>query len=126
MNYSNPRKSNTFFNYTFKTLNVSKVDLDVNTAASVIFEVESGVHEIGEITGSGTTQIDSGATLVVEKFCQDILNVASGGKLVIHPTHLGPLGGKTVAVPEPCAIVMLAWAFAWLALIRPLKGRKGK
>ena len=94
----------------FKTVDMIKADLDINTAASAIFEVAGGVHEIGKITGSGTTQIDSGAVLAVDKFPQDTLNIASGGKLVIHPTSGGPLALSDNLKPVPNPPLSPSWA----------------
>lgn len=66
-----------------KTVNVNKPDLDINTAASATFEVVNGTHMVGAISGSGITQVDSGASLTVKSIRQDIVTVGAGGLVTI-------------------------------------------
>ena len=55
----------------FKTVNITETNLDIATATLATFEVFNGVHEVGEILGSGITQVDSGAQLTVSSIVQD-------------------------------------------------------
>ncbi|MGD0383980.1 MAG: hypothetical protein ABSA77_10685, partial [Thermoguttaceae bacterium] len=107
------------------TVSVSKSDLDIYTAASATFEAADHTYIVGDITGSGTTQVDSGASLTAASICQGTLIIGSGTILSIQPITGGPQSGIITPVPEPAALVLLVAAFLILALakaIRPLKG----
>ncbi len=93
-----------------KTVNVNKTDLDVNTADLATFEVASGLHEIGAIEGSGRTQVDDGATLIVASFCQGGIYIGSGAKLAVRASVGEPLGDTFAPVPEPSTLVLLCGA----------------
>ena len=95
----------------FKSVNVSKANLNVNTAALATFEILNGAHDVGIISGSGITQIDSGASLSVAAINQDTVNISSGATITIRPISGGPLSGQIASVPEPSTIVMLLGAF---------------
>jgi arabinogalactan endo-1,4-beta-galactosidase len=106
-------------NAVFTTVNVSKENLDINTAASASFEVLNGAHEVGIIDGSGITQVDSGACLTASFIQQGTLTIGSGAKLTIRPLSGEPLSGTIAPVPEPCTIVLLGMSilslltYAW-------------
>jgi autotransporter-associated beta strand protein len=102
----------------FKTVDVSKADLDITTAASATFEVFNGTHEVDEITGSGTTQVDSGAMLTAASISQGTLTIGSGGKVIIRPLSGAPLSGTILPVPEPSVFVLTAGVFVLLTLRR--------
>jgi fibronectin-binding autotransporter adhesin len=76
-----------------KTKNVSKSDLDVYTAASGVFEVADHTHTVGNISGSGSTKVDAGASLIVKSISQGALTIGAGGMLTIRPTVYSWNGG---------------------------------
>ena len=93
-----------------KTVNVNKTNLNINTAALATFEVVNGSHTVGAISGSGTTQVDAGASLTVQSISQSTLTLGSGATLNIQ-TIPGGLQGNTIApVPEPGTWALLATA----------------
>ena len=59
-----------------KTVNVNKTNLNISTAALATFEVVNGSQTIGAITGSGTTQLDAGASLTAASICQGTITLA--------------------------------------------------
>ena len=89
------------------TVNVNKTDLNVNTAASAVFEVASGIHEIGSINGSGSTRVDAGAVLTATSIDQDTLTLGPGSTVTIRAIPGGPQSGKIAPVPEPSSLVLL-------------------
>jgi hypothetical protein len=93
------------------TTNVSKSDLDIYTAVSATFEVVDGMHAVGDISGSGTTQVDSGASLTATSISQGTLTIGSGATVTIQAIPGGPLGNTITAVPEPSTLALLAVAF---------------
>jgi fibronectin-binding autotransporter adhesin len=102
-----------------ETVNISKADLDISTAATGMFEVLNGTHEIGEITGSGVTLIDAGASLTVTSLCQGRLTVGAGAKLILRSATSAALSGDMTAVPEPFTINLLGISvFVLLAYAR--------
>jgi autotransporter-associated beta strand protein len=98
------------------TVNVNKTSLNVNTAAAAVFEVADGLHQIGSITGSGSTQVDAGAALAVASIVQDALTLGPGSTLTISAIPGGPLSDDIRPVPEPAALVMLAGIFIFAKL----------
>jgi hypothetical protein len=95
----------------FKTVNVSKLDLDINTAALATFEVLNGSHAVGAIAGSGITQVDAGASLTAQSISQGTLTLGIGARVTIQPIPGGPLGDTIAPVPEPASFVLLSGAF---------------
>ncbi|MGD0515897.1 MAG: autotransporter-associated beta strand repeat-containing protein [Thermoguttaceae bacterium] len=93
-----------------KTVNVSKNDLDIYTAAAATFEVADHTHMVGDISGSGITQVDSGVSLTAASIRQGTLTIGSGATVTIQAIAGGPLGGTITPVPEPGAWVLLATA----------------
>ncbi len=98
-----------------KTISVSKSDLDIYTAASAKFEVADHTHMVGDISGSGTTQVDSGASLTAASISQGALTIGSGATVTIEAIPGGPLSDTITAVPEPSIFALLAAAFLILA-----------
>ena len=90
-----------------KTVNVTKTNLDIITAESATFEVIDGAHTVGTITGSGTTQVDAGASLTATAICQDVLALAPGATVTIAAIPGGPLANAITPVPEPSTLVIL-------------------
>jgi autotransporter-associated beta strand protein/T5SS/PEP-CTERM-associated repeat protein len=109
----------------FKTMAVSKEDLDIATAASAIFEVFSGTHQIWQITGSGSTQVDANANLTAASIVQNTLTIGAGGKVVIRPLTGGPMGGAIMPVPEPSAFVLCVSSLILLIIARARKSPIG-
>jgi len=96
-------------------VSVSKSDLDIYTAASAKFEAADHTHVVGDISGSGTTQVDSGASLTAASISQNTLTIGSGATVTIQAIPGGPLSNTIAAVPEPSTLVLLAAAFLMLA-----------
>jgi autotransporter-associated beta strand protein len=90
-----------------KTVNLSKTNLNINTAALATFEVVNGTHALGAINGSGTTQVDSGANLTAASIAQGTLTIASGATVTIQALPGGPQSGGIVPVPEPSVLILL-------------------
>ncbi|MGD0654892.1 MAG: PEP-CTERM sorting domain-containing protein, partial [Thermoguttaceae bacterium] len=110
-----------------KTTNISKTNLDIYTATAALFEVSGGTYEVGDISGSGTTQVDSDASLTAASICQDTLTIGNDAMVTIESITGGALSGAITSVPEPSTLVLLVGAFAMLGLakaIRPLKGTR--
>ncbi|MGD0383102.1 MAG: PEP-CTERM sorting domain-containing protein, partial [Thermoguttaceae bacterium] len=106
------------------TVSVSKSDLDIYTAASATFEAADGTHVVGDITGSGTTRVDSGASLTAASISQGTLTIGSGTTFAIQAIPGGPLSDTITAVPEPSTLALLAAAFLMLAYSRERKWGK--
>jgi T5SS/PEP-CTERM-associated repeat protein/autotransporter-associated beta strand protein len=92
------------------TMDISKSDLNIVTTSAGMFEVSSGTHTLGNISGSGITQVDTGASLAVASLSQGTLNIGSGGKLTIQPASVGGPGSIATTVPEPDLGILLAIA----------------
>jgi autotransporter-associated beta strand protein len=110
-----------------KTTNISKTDLDIYTSTAALFEVSGGTYEVDTISGSGTTQVDSDASLTAASICQDTLTIGNDAMVTIESITGGALSGAITSVPEPSTLVLLVGAFAMLGLakaIRPLKGTR--
>jgi autotransporter-associated beta strand protein len=105
-----------------KSVNVSKENLDIHTAALATFEVFDGTHNVGVIGGGGITQVDSGANLTVISIFQDTLSIGSGATVAIRPIPGGPLSREIVPVPEPSSLVLL---IGMLILLTPACIKKG-
>jgi len=94
-----------------KTVNVNKTNLNINTAALATFELVNHMHSVGTITGTGTTQVDAGASLTAQSISQGTLTIASGATLTIQAIPGGPLANPIAPVPEPSALVLLSAVF---------------
>jgi autotransporter-associated beta strand protein len=111
---------------TFMTTNISKTNLNVNTAALTTFEVVSGTHTVGLISGSGITQVDSGAKLTAASIVQNTLTLGSGATITIQPIAGGPSSGSDVlSVPEPSTFVLFGiGAIGFVAIARQRQRRR--
>jgi autotransporter-associated beta strand protein len=104
-----------------KTVPINKTNLNINTAAPATFKVLSGAHIVGSITGSGMTQIDSGASLTAASIFQNTLTIGNGAIITILPLSGGPLNTNYLqTVPEPQTFILLLIALAGAALVRKL------
>jgi autotransporter-associated beta strand protein len=81
------------------------VNSSINNNAT--FQILSGDHTVGAITGDGATEIDSGS-LTANSIYQDSLTMGAGATLTIAPIPGGYLSGNLTPVPEPAAIGFLA------------------
>jgi fibronectin-binding autotransporter adhesin len=95
----------------FKTVSVSKSNLNIYTASSTKFEVADHSHTVGIISGSGTTQVDAGASLTAQSISQGTLTLGNGATVTIQTIPGGPLSNQIVPVPEPSSLVLLSAAF---------------
>ena len=99
-----------------KTVNVTKENLDITTAALATFEVANGTHEVGVIDGSGITQVDDGASLTATSIRQGTVIIGAGAKIILKPrAGIGPLSTRITPIPEPSIIVLLAGTLLALA-----------
>jgi autotransporter family porin len=80
------------------TTDIVKNDLDIVAAAGATFQVTSGTHVLGEISGGGTTQVDTGASLTVASITQSTLTIGA-----TSPPGAAP-------VPEPGFGILLITA----------------
>ena len=92
-----------------KTVSVNKTNLNINTAALATFEVADTSHIVGDITGSGTTQVDAGSSLTAQSINQDTLTLGIGARVTIQPIPGGPLAlsANIKPVPEPSTLTLL-------------------
>jgi hypothetical protein len=97
---------------------VNKTNLNINTASLATFEVVNGAHTVGNISGNGTTLVDSGASLTVASIWQDTLTMGSGATLTIQAIPGGLQGGIINPVPEPSTAAFFAVAFIMFILLR--------
>ena len=112
-----------------KTTTVNKTNLNINTAPLATFEVVNGAHTVGVISGNGTTQVDSTASLTAASISQGTLTIGSGATVTIEAIPGGPLalGENLKSVPEPSTIVFLGSALlglGWVGLVRRREMRK--
>jgi fibronectin-binding autotransporter adhesin len=94
-----------------KTVNVNKPDLDIDTAASTTFEIYTGLHTVGALSGSGTTRLDFGASLTAASITQGTITLAPGATLTIAAIPGGPTATSSIVpVPEPSVLAILSCA----------------
>jgi autotransporter-associated beta strand protein len=107
-------------NAVFKTTNINKSNLDIYIAASALFEVADGSHTVGDISGSGKTQVDSSASLTASSIHQATLTIGSGAIVTIQAIPGGPLANRTITtiVPELSSLVMLVQVIIGLSIYR--------
>jgi autotransporter-associated beta strand protein len=106
-----------------KTTKLSNSNLNIYTAASALFEVADGSHTVGDIAGSGTMQVDSGASLTAASIRQGTLTIGSGAIVTIQAIPGGPLANQTttVLVPELSNMAMLMQFIMGLSIYRYCK-----
>jgi autotransporter-associated beta strand protein len=83
---------------------------DISTSATTAaFQVDSGIHTVGNISGVGTTILSAGGNLTASSVVQGVLTMGTGSMLTIAPIP----GGLTTAmstpepVPEPSSVILL-------------------
>jgi autotransporter-associated beta strand protein len=79
------------------------------SATTATFQVDAGTHTVGNISGTGTTVLMPGASLIASSVVQGVLTLGAGSTLTIAPLPGGPLAGSAApaAVPEPSTIALL-------------------
>ncbi|MGD0656081.1 MAG: autotransporter-associated beta strand repeat-containing protein, partial [Thermoguttaceae bacterium] len=95
-----------------KTTNVNNSSLNIQTGTDATFQIADGIHTLGNIQGSGTTEVYG--QLTANCICQDTLTIGSGG--TIAPLPGGPLSESTqlMAVPEPAALILIITGILYL------------
>jgi probable HAF family extracellular repeat protein/autotransporter-associated beta strand protein len=90
-----------------KTTNVNNNTLNIETDTDGTFQIADGIHTIGNIQGSGTTEVNG--QLTANSICQGTLTIGSGSTETIAPLPDGPLSESTqlTAVPEPAALILI-------------------
>jgi fibronectin-binding autotransporter adhesin len=89
----------------------------ISTGASGTFEVDSGNHTVGTISGSGTTKVLSGS-LTATSIVQDTLDIGSGSWATLNTAAFdgGSTSGSLSEVPEPATWAMLMLAAMGLGI----------
>lgn len=93
---------------------------DSSIVNDAVFQITAGNHVVADITGNGTTQVDSGAELSVASICQNHIFIGSGAKIIVLGITQEISTVSLTAVPEPAMLVLLATgglgtlAFGWL------------
>ncbi len=79
------------------------------SAYTATFQVDSGTHTVGSISGVGTTILSAGANLTASSVVQNTLIIGAGATLTIAAIPGAPTAGMDlpVAVPEPSSIILL-------------------
>ncbi len=70
----------------FKTTNISNANLNVQTSTGATFQVASGTHTVGAISGTGTTKVAAGQLTASSGIAQGTLSVSYGAKVVTAST----------------------------------------
>jgi hypothetical protein len=103
------------------TTGVSDSNLDVQTALSGKLLITNQSHILGDISGTGTTEVISGQ-LTASSIVQGTLTIGASSTGTIAPNPGGSLAelGPVSSVPEPSIFVLLSagvsalTAYAWL------------
>ena len=79
------------------------------SASTATFQVDSGTHTLGSISGVGTTNLLAGGNLTASSVVQGVLTIGAGATLTIAAIPGGPTAGMSMTepVPEPSAITLL-------------------
>jgi autotransporter-associated beta strand protein len=99
---------------------VTPEGLDVTNAGGTLEIATSTVQKLGDISGTGTTDVKDGASLTANSIVQDTLIIGAGGSVTIREIAVsaGAAAG-TNAVPEPGMWVLIGTALiGWLAFRR--------
>ncbi|MGA2061639.1 MAG: autotransporter-associated beta strand repeat-containing protein [Thermoguttaceae bacterium] len=96
-------------------------DTGVLTNSSCTFQVLSGTHTVGNISGIGNTILSADSNLTASSVVQNTLTIGAGATLTIAAIPGGPIGSLTPLynvkpIPEPSVMVLLS--IAVLAFIR--------
>jgi autotransporter-associated beta strand protein len=111
----------------FSLTNVNKKTLHVETGSAGLFEVASGTHTIGSITGNGITQIDAGTILKATCINQHSLVIGSGAKVILGGASLATADMAVESVPEPTTCLMLVCVLFTACVTRwHSKGHSGR
>jgi probable HAF family extracellular repeat protein len=91
--------------------NVTKGDLNIYTSYGAAFQVDSGNHQVGEISGYGATMVSAG-TLSAERIQQETLSINGGASVIIRPQEGAPLSPRSESSPvlEPSCFLLLSMA----------------
>jgi autotransporter-associated beta strand protein len=89
----------------------------ISTGGSGTFEVDSGDHTVGTISGTGTTKVLSGS-LTATSIVQDTLDIGSGSWATLNTATIdgGSTSGSLSEVPEPATWAMLMLAALGLGI----------
>ena len=92
----------------------------ISTAASAIFQIDSGTHTVGTISGLGNTTLLAGSSLTATSVSQGTLTIGAGATLTIAAIPGGPTAGmgSISPVPEPSTWAMLLLAAMGLGIYR--------
>jgi autotransporter-associated beta strand protein len=79
------------------------------SASTATFQVDSGTHSVGNISGVGNTILSAGGNLTASSVVQGVLTIGAGAKLTIAAIPGGPMAGGDLPepVPEPSTIALL-------------------
>jgi autotransporter-associated beta strand protein/probable HAF family extracellular repeat protein len=104
-----------------KTTNVNNNVLNIETASIGTFLISDGAHTIGNIDGSGTTEVNG--QLTVNSIEQGILTIDSGGTLTIAALPGGPTSEPAgiTAVPEPATLILAISAVSCALIYRRVR-----
>jgi autotransporter-associated beta strand protein len=82
---------------------------DISTSATTAtFQVDSGTHIVGNISGVGTTVLSAGGNLTASSVVQNTLTLGTGSRLTIAAIPGGLTAESTLKpVPEPSSIILL-------------------
>ncbi|MGD0655129.1 MAG: autotransporter-associated beta strand repeat-containing protein [Thermoguttaceae bacterium] len=81
----------------------------IYTSSTATFQVDSGTHTVGDISGTGTTYILDGGNLTASSVVQDTLTIGAVTTFTIASLSGGSQSGSssTTPVPEPSTIALL-------------------
>ncbi|MGD0518554.1 MAG: autotransporter-associated beta strand repeat-containing protein [Thermoguttaceae bacterium] len=81
----------------------------ISTSSSATFQVDSGTHTVGDISGTGVTNLAAGGNLTASSVVQGTLTIGAGATLTIAFLPGGPqsVNSSTTPVPEPSTITLL-------------------
>jgi autotransporter-associated beta strand protein len=100
---------------------VTPVGLDVTNVGGAL-EIATAGQELGDISGTGTTEVKPSASLTANSIVQDTLIIGAGGSVTIRTTPVaagGAAGANANAVPEPGTWVLIFTALVgWLVFRR--------
>ncbi len=93
---------------------ISPVSLINNDA---VFKILHGEHVVGDIVGTGSTEIEEGE-LTVRSICQDALSISPGATLIVQPLSGSLAEGSygVIPVPEPVGSAWIIGLTLWLVI----------
>jgi autotransporter-associated beta strand protein len=83
-------------------------DSEISTADTATFQINGGSHTVGNISGTGTTNVIAGE-LTATSIVQNTLTLGIGARVTIAPLPGGPLAANDSLspVPEPSTLTLL-------------------